>query len=377
MRLRFQRFVVSVFALVLVVGCLLPAIQFPASAKSYEVIPSPCDYFDNYKSTREIKSEGRIGYEFSYSSYPSTAVSKYISILEDYAFKAGSLNKIISGDRTRTVSYGGNVCVKFNFSASDDIFTVFLYTDNLKKAGFQVASANSGKSTGSAPFWVPEPFFGAASSTEYDDDQTTYTYKCSSYPESKVKEYADHLKTHQVKAGGISKKLSGNSTQKFKLDGDVLVEISWNAKSKQLEICIFDTIKTDVDEQTGATPTVYSEKCFDCGEAEGLYDGYCYYCHPDFLFLCKRCGCLWPAHRTPDGMCTPCSDAVKNGASKTIKKPKVSLDYCMECGQPGGEYDGYCYYCHPDFLFICKKCRNLCPAQRTESGLCMECEDAS
>ena len=73
-------------------------------------------------------------------------------------------------------------------------------------------------------------------------------------------------------------------------------------------------------------------------------------------------------------MCPPCSEAVNNGAPKTIAKPKVTSDLCLECEDALGEYDGYCYYCHPDFLFLCKQCGCLWPAHRTASGLCDFCE---
>ena len=117
--------------------------------------------------------------------------------------------------------------------------------------------------------------------------------------------------------------------------------------------------------------------CLECGSAESIYDGYCYYCHPDFMFLCVRCGCLWPAHRTPSEMCDLCIEDVKNGAPKNLNRKKVVTETCIECGDAPGEYDGYCYYCHPDFLFLCKKCGCLWPAHRKPSGLCDYCEGAS
>ena len=71
-----------------------------------------------------------------------------------------------------------------------------------------------------------------------------------------------------------------------------------------------------VDISTTATPTE-SGKCLICGAPENDYDGYCYYCHPDFLFTCTRCGYEQPYHRTESGMCYECEAAVDANTGAT------------------------------------------------------------
>ena len=372
MKRNLRSFVMSLLIFILVIGCILPVIQLPVSAKTDDEIPLPFEYFSAQGEERSLDSEGRIGFDFSYKSYPQTEVNKYIKQLEKLGLEAGKLNKLINGDRTCTVRFNGDTCVKFNYDASDDVLTVFLYVDDLKKAGFRIEQE---KNVAMNPNEDLDYFFGTAFWVEDLKDRTKYSYLCSGYPRSQIEDYSDHLKDYGVKAGTVVKKLNGNRTQKFTLDGDVCIEIIWIEKEYSLDIYIYDVLGVGVDEQTGATPTVNGGMCVECGEVLGEYDGYCYYCHPDFMFLCKRCGCLWPSHRTEDNMCPPCSEAIQNGEPKIIAKPKVSLDNCMECGEAGGEYDGYCYYCHPDFLFICKECGCLWPAHRTEDNLCPPCMD--
>ena len=130
--------------------------------------------------------------------------------------------------------------------------------------------------------------------------------------------------------------------------------------------------KTEEDTATsGATPTVPEGMCTACGTAPGDYDGYCYYCHPDFGFTCSKCGNFYPAHRTSSGLCPDC-EALDATTGAT---PTVPDGMCKACGLDYGDYDGYCYYCHPDFGFTCSKCGNFHPAHRTSSGLCPNCEN--
>ena len=158
------------------------------------------------------------------------------------------------------------------------------------------------------------------------------------------------------------------------------------AKSSESTAYTFPRTEIDISSQPVKNPTPATtpvqnlpeeEGCIDCGAAENIYDGYCYYCHPDFLFLCDRCGYDMPYHRTADNLCYECSEAVRNGAPRNIGRVKVRLETCMICGEAEGEYDGYCYYCHPDFMFLCKQCGGLWPTHRTASGLCDYCENPS
>ena len=71
-----------------------------------------------------------------------------------------------------------------------------------------------------------------------------------------------------------------------------------------------------VDISTTATPTE-SGKCLICGAPENNYDGYCYYCHPDFLFTCASCGYEQPYHRTESGLCYECEAAVDANTGAT------------------------------------------------------------
>lgn len=117
--------------------------------------------------------------------------------------------------------------------------------------------------------------------------------------------------------------------------------------------------------------------CLVCGTNEDIYDGYCYYCHPDFLFTCVKCGNEQPYHRPEDGLCHDCAQAAEAEESAdayTGATPTVPDGMCKVCGLGYGDYDGYCYYCHPDFLFTCTKCGYEQPYHRPESGLCYECE---
>lgn len=101
-------------------------------------IPNPGDYFTGLKAERPLDSKGQISYDYSYASYPQTAVDKYVKVLEALGLKAGKQNKFINGDYTRTVRYDSTVCVKFNYDASADILTVYLYAEDLKKSGFGI-----------------------------------------------------------------------------------------------------------------------------------------------------------------------------------------------------------------------------------------------
>ena len=63
------------------------------------------------------------------------------------------------------------------------------------------------------------------------------------------------------------------------------------------------------DASAAVTPTVPEGMCIACGVAPGDYDGYCYYCSPDFGFECVSCGYFFPSHRTADSLCPNCAAA--------------------------------------------------------------------
>jgi len=65
-----------------------------------------------------------------------------------------------------------------------------------------------------------------------------------------------------------------------------------------------------VDTQAGAVSTEPEGMCKVCGLDLGTYDGYCYYCHPDFLFACLSCGYEQPYHRPENGLCEECAAAL-------------------------------------------------------------------
>ena len=71
-----------------------------------------------------------------------------------------------------------------------------------------------------------------------------------------------------------------------------------------------------VDVVATATPTIPEGMCKVCGLDRGDYDGYCYYCHPDFLFTCAICGYEQPYHRPANGLCYEC-DAAQGAVDAT------------------------------------------------------------
>ena len=115
-------------------------------------------------------------------------------------------------------------------------------------------------------------------------------------------------------------------------------------------------------------------KCCLCGTAENSYDGYCYYCHPDFLFTCANCGYEQPYHRTESGLCYDCEAAADSVTGATPTQAPVA---CKSCGAPEDYADGYCFYCHPDNGFHCSSCGYYWPEPRPASGMCSECEAAA
>ena len=104
-------------------------------------------------------------------------------------------------------------------------------------------------------------------------------------------------------------------------------------------------------------------KCDVCGKTYGVGEGYggeCLECIYDRAPKCKSCGIPMPNQGCIDGMCEGCYYASQ---------------HCIKCGTDSNEYDGYCYYCHPDFGFYCKKCGFYIHAHPYESGLCFSCQN--
>ena len=103
-----------------------------------------------------------------------------------------------------------------------------------------------------------------------------------------------------------------------------------------------------------------SQRCIKCGTDSNEYDGYCYYCHPDFGFECVRCGFYYPAHRPADEICPGCKcdecGAILAAEDRDRGLCDSCAGICKSCGSDSNEYDGYCYYCHPDFENGCKRC---------------------
>lgn len=64
--------------------------------------------------------------------------------------------------------------------------------------------------------------------------------------------------------------------------------------------------------------------CRSCGTKlydDQNYDGYCYYCSPNFGFECVKCGRLVPSHPTTSLLCCDCEQ----------EEPEI-LFYCSQCG---------------------------------------------
>lgn len=84
---------------------------------------------------------------------------------------------------------------------------------------------------------------------------------------------------------------------------------------------------------------------------------------------CALCGKNYYIWDMFEGVCYDCDDPSGGEADN-------GYGWCRGCGITliKNDRDGYCYYCHPDFGFICSKCGYEQPYHRTESGLCYNCE---
>ena len=69
---------------------------------------------------------------------------------------------------------------------------------------------------------------------------------------------------------------------------------------------MFEGVCFDCDDPSGGEADGWDGMCIVCNCAPGDYDGYCYYCHPDFGFTCSECGYNQPYHKTENGLCYDC-----------------------------------------------------------------------
>ncbi len=107
----------------------------------------------------------------------------------------------------------------------------------------------------------------------------------------------------------------------------------------------------------------YVGTCDTCGQpykgGEG-FESLCYICQDKYGPKCSVCGTDCTYRGTIDGMCDDCYEASR---------------MCVVCGLTPGDYDGYCYYCHPNFGYTCSGCGMDQPEHRPESGLCWQCRE--
>ena len=107
----------------------------------------------------------------------------------------------------------------------------------------------------------------------------------------------------------------------------------------------------------------YVGTCMTCGQpykdGEG-FEGLCYSCQDKYGPKCSVCGADLTYQGGEGGMCYACYEASR---------------MCIVCGSTPGDYDGYCYYCHPNFGYNCSSCGRTWPAHRPEDGLCPDCRD--
>ncbi len=105
----------------------------------------------------------------------------------------------------------------------------------------------------------------------------------------------------------------------------------------------------------------YMGRCQTCGrfyaDGEG-FESLCFECQDKYGPKCSVCGTDCTYRGTIDGMCDDCYEASR---------------MCTVCGATPGDYDGYCYYCHPDFGYTCSGCGRDQSEHRPASGLCWEC----
>ena len=320
-----RRTCMILLALVLVVGAVL---TLPVNAEGNNLIALPHGYFSGEETDPPFLFEGQLGYNFTYDTYPTAEVDAYIKYLDSLGFDAEPTNKLLHGMRSRSVNYQGQLCVKINYRPKEKLLTILLFQGKLEELGFSVAAEQAQmKGEQILKPWDPEQFFGTASAVVNEDNRTKYSFDCTGYPRALIDDYCDVLENCGLKKGSMIGMFGPSKTRKYTLDGEQAVQIGWLDRENRLNVYIYDAafekmkaeadatasatatvppIAPPVDEQTGATPTVAAGMCKVCGLDFGTYDGYCYYCHPDFLFTCVICGNVQPYHRPADGVCEAC-----------------------------------------------------------------------
>lgn len=99
-------------------------------------------------------------------------------------------------------------------------------------------------------------------------------------------------------------------------------------------------------------------RCGFCGKDmtnEGGVSGVCNGCDDE---KCDKCGAILTTQWDNNGLCDDCYAATQG---------------CIKCGVEANEYDGYCYYCHPDFGYTCVLCGNGYPEHRPADEICPRC----
>jgi len=316
--------------LLLIAVAVFPAVQLPVNADDSNLIELPHSYFSGAEIDPPFLFEGQLGYNFCYDSYPTAEVSEYVKHLNACGLEAGATTKLLNGTQTCSLNYQGQLCVKLNYRASDKVLAVYLFQGNLEKLGFQIAAEELQPVVAATDGpWNVEQFFGTASVVEKEETRTHHSFICNGYPASQIEDYCAVLETFGLKQGIVFGMFGPGKTRKYTLNGELGVQISWVEREQRLEVYIYDDAfeemkaavdattsatgsqNTDsVDTQAGAVSTEPEGMCKVCGLDLGTYDGYCYYCHPDFLFACLSCGYEQPYHRPENGLCEECAAAL-------------------------------------------------------------------
>lgn len=323
----FRRAFSIVITVLLIATVIIPAVQLPVNAEDSNLIALPHSYFSGKETDPPFLFEGQLGYNFTYASYPKDEVDNYIKHLESCGLDAEPADKLLNGMQTRSIEYQGQLCLKINYRPTEKLLTILLFQGKLEELGFRIAVEQTPQTADAATPWNLEYFFGAAPAVVNDDNRTKYSFNCNGYPRSQIDDYCAALESFGLEKESILGMFGPSKTRKYTYNGELCVQIGWLEREKKLNIYIYDAVIEELkaaadatasasvtippineaaDEQTGATPTVAAGMCKKCGLDLGTYDGYCYYCHPDFLFTCVICGNEQPYHRPADGVCDAC-----------------------------------------------------------------------
>ena len=328
-----------VLALILIITAVFPLMRLQVSADGSNEIALPHGYFTGAETDPPFVFEGQLGYNFTYDSYPKDEVNAYIKYLEGFGLEAEPTAKQLNGMQTRSVEYQGQLCVKINYRPTEKTLTILLFQDMLERLGFRIAAAQPQPNDMAVDGpWNLEEFFGTASQVVSEENRTRYSFNCNGYPQDQIDDYCAALEIFGLEKGSIIGMFGPSRTRRYNLNGELAVQIGWLNREKRLNVYLYDEVLAPLKEQadasasatetvpqttepadvqTGATPTVAAGMCKVCGLDLGNYDGYCYYCHPDFLFTCVICGIEQPYHRPPDGVCDSCAAMYGNVDSVT------------------------------------------------------------